>query len=167
MYHFYYGAGLMVTLRDVTKSDERIYRGWQKDSKLDGYLSRLCPNNSSVVDYDTSRVCWFIIEKGTQEIGSVWLEKDTEGTDTMILGIFISGEQHRNKGIGSAAIKEAIRISKQRISFGKIRLNVRKTNLRAMQCYIKCGFNICGEGQKYASDGTIIDYYQMEMKNNK
>jgi len=82
----------------------------------------------------------------------------------MVLGIFISGEQYRGKGIGSDTIKEAIRISKQRISFRNVRLNARKRNLRAIQCYEKFGFNIYGQGQKLASDGTIIDYYQMEMK---
>jgi len=50
----------MIVLRDVSKSDESIFATWQNDSKLTDYLSRLCPSNSSVVDYDTSRVCWFI-----------------------------------------------------------------------------------------------------------
>lgn len=154
----------MITLRDVTKSDESTYKVWQKDSKLTGYLSRLCPNNSSVADYDTTRICWFIIEEASCDIGSVWLEKDTEGTDIMVLGIFISGEQYRGKGIGSYTIKEAIRISKQRISFRNVRLNVRKSNLRAIHCYEKCGFKIYGEGQKTAQDATIIDYYEMEVK---
>jgi len=82
----------------------------------------------------------------------------------MVLGIFISGEQYRGKGIGSDSIKEAIRISKQRISFRNVRLNVRKSNLRAIHCYEKCGFRIYGEGRKTAKDGAIIDYYQIEMK---
>ena len=154
----------MITLRDVAKSDESAYKAWQNDSNLTGYLSRLYPNNCCVADYDTSRVCWFIIKEATYDIGSVWLEKDTEEADTMVLGIFISGEQYRGKGIGSDSIKEAILISKHRISFRNVRLNVRKSNLKAIHCYEKCGFNICGEGQKLASDGTIIEYYQMEMK---
>lgn len=154
----------MITLRDVSKSDESIYEVWQNDSKLNVYLSRLHPNNCSVGDYDASRVCWFIIEEDIRDIGSVWLERGRTESDAMILGIFIFGEQYRGKGIGSDAIKEAIRISKQRIAFRNVRLNVRKSNLRAIQCYEKCGFNIYGEGQKTASDGTIIDYYKMEVK---
>ncbi len=154
----------MIKLRDIVKSDESKYKVWQNDSKLIGYLSRLCPNNSSVADYDTSKVCWYIIEKDIREIGAVWLEKDNSESDTMILGIFISEEQYRGKGIGINAIREAIQISKQRISFKNVRLNVRKSNLRARYCYEKCGFNICKEGQKLASNGTLIDYYQMEMK---
>lgn len=154
----------MITLRDVSKSDESIFAAWQNDSKLTGYLNRLYPNNSSVVDYDTSRVCWFIIEEDTRDIGSIWLEKDSSESDAMILGIFISTEQYRGKGIGSDSIKEAIRISKQRIVFRNVRLNVRKSNLRAIHCYEKCGFRIYGEGRKTAQDGTIIDYYKMEVK---
>ncbi|NSW90133.1 MAG: GNAT family N-acetyltransferase [Firmicutes bacterium] len=145
----------MMLLRDVTKSDESIYAVWQNDKEITGYLSRLCPYNSSVGDYDTSTVCWFIIEEEACDIGSVWLEKDRSQPDTMILGIFISGEQYRGKGIGSKAIEEAIRISKQRIAFEKVSLNVRKSNLRAIHCYEKCSFRIFGEGQKLASDGTV------------
>lgn len=154
----------MMTLRDVSKSDKSIYEVWQKDSKLNACLSRLCPNDCSVGDYEASRICWFIIEEDMREVGSVWLECDRKEPDVMVLGIFISGEQHRGKGIGSDAIKEAIRISKQSIAFTKVRLNVRKNNLRAIHCYEKCGFSISGEGRKKASDGANVDYYQMEMK---
>lgn len=117
-----------------------------------------------MADYDTSRVCWFIIEEDIRDIGSVWLEKDSSESDAMILGIFILAEQYRGKGIGSDSIKEAIRISKQRIVFRNVRMNVRKSNLRAIHCYEKCGFRIYDEGRKTAQDGTIIDYYKMEVK---
>jgi len=137
---------------------------WQNDPELAAYLSRLSPNNCSVGDYDASKICWFIIEEDACDIGSVWLEKDTKESEAVILGIFISGEQYRGKGIGNHVIKEAIRISKQRIPFTSVKLNVRKSNLRAIRCYEKCGFIILGEGKKTASDGTIIDYYKMEMK---
>jgi len=154
----------MIALRDVSKTDENIYAEWQNDPELAAYLSRLSPNNCSVGDYDASKICWFIIEEDACDIGSVWLEKDTKESEAVTLGIFISGEQYRGKGIGNYVIKEAIRISKQRIPFTSVKLNVRKSNLRAIRCYEKCGFIILGEGQKTASDGTIIDYYKMEMK---
>lgn len=47
------------------------------------------------------------------------------------------------------------------MSFRYVRLNVRKSNLRAIRCYEKCGFRIGGEGQKKTKDGTINEYYQM------
>ena len=154
----------MITLRDVSTSDESIYEVWQNDSKLTGYLSRLYPNNCSVAGYDASKVCWFIIKENMHDIGSVWLERDRTEFDAMILGMFISEEQYRGKGIGGDVIKEAIRISKQRIVFRNVRLNVRKSNLGAIKCYEKCGFRIYCEGRKTAQDGTVIDFYQMEMK---
>jgi len=155
---------LKIILRDIVSTDESIYIALQNDSDLTDYMSRFYSNNCSVADYDISKVCWFIIEKDKSCIGSVWLEKDTDETDTMILGIFITGEHNRGMGIGSHAIKEAIRISKQRIFFKYLRLNVRKSNIRAIHCYEKCGFRICGEGQKAVQNGSIIDYYRMVMK---
>jgi Acetyltransferases, including N-acetylases of ribosomal proteins len=154
----------MITLRDVTISDKSIYENWQNDSNLTGCMSRFCPYNSSVEDYNTERICWFVIEKDACDVGSVWIEKEQESSDTATLGIFISGEQYRGKGLGSEAIKEAIRISRRRIDFQKVRLNVRKNNPGAVQCYMKCGFTITGEGQKVSLDATVIPYYSMEVK---
>jgi len=139
---------LMIVLRDVAGSDESMYQALQSDLDLTDYLSRFCPYNSSVANYDTSKVCWFIIEEDTNCIGSIWLERDAQEPDTVILGIFISGKNSRGRGIGSYAIKEAIRISKQRMPFRYVRLNVRRNNLR----------------QKNAKNGAIIDYYRMIMK---
>ncbi len=157
-------ARFMIILRDIVNSDENKYKVLMTEPELTDYLSRFYPNNCSVSDYDPSRVCWFMIEENASCIGSVWLERDPDETDTMMLGIFISGDHNRNRGIGSYAIKEAIRISKQRMPFQYVRLNVRKNNLRAIRCYEKCGFKICGEGRKNAENGVIIEYYQMVMK---
>ena len=154
----------MIVLRDVAGSDESMYQALQSDLDLTDYLSRFCPYNSSVANYDTSKVCWFIIEEDTNCIGSIWLERDAQEPDTVILGIFISGKNSRGRGIGSYAIREAIRISKQRMPFRYVRLNVRRNNLRAIRCYEKCGFKVCGEGQKNAKNGSIIDYYRMIIK---
>ena len=127
----------MIKLRDITKSDEIIYKAWQNDSELSVYLSRLYPHKSYVGDYNKKMICWFIIKYDAYDIGSVWLEKDLSEEDTMVLGIFIAEEEFRGKGIGSKAVEKAIQISKNRIPFRKIKLNVQKNNLRAIQCYKK------------------------------
>ncbi len=154
----------MITLREVSTSDKRLYDIWQIDSTLTGYLSRICPNDSSTADYDSSRVCWFIIEDNSHEIGAVWLEKDRYAADFVTLGIFISEEHNRGKGIGIDAIKKAIQISKDRMAFKHVKLNVRKNNHRAIHCYEKCGFRIYDEGRKVAQDGTYVEYYKMSME---
>jgi len=41
MYHFCFGASLMIALRDVLICDEGTYAVWQHDLKLTDYLSRL------------------------------------------------------------------------------------------------------------------------------
>ena len=154
----------MISLRDVSKPDTELYDVWQNDSKLKGYLSRLSPNDSSVAYYDKSRVCWYIIVYDSRAIGAVWLEKDRYEADTVILGIFISSELDIGKGIGIDAIKEAIRVSIDRMPFKHVRLNVRKSNHRAICCYEKCGFKIHDEGSKVAQDGTLIEFYKMLME---
>jgi hypothetical protein len=46
----------MIVLRDVISSDENIYKVMLNDTDLTDYLSRFYPNNSSIADYDTSKV---------------------------------------------------------------------------------------------------------------
>jgi hypothetical protein len=65
----------MIVLRDVVSFDESIYKAMLNDTDLPDYLSRFYPNNSCVADYDTSKVCWFIIKEDTSCIGSVGLKE--------------------------------------------------------------------------------------------
>jgi len=54
---------LMIVLRDVAGSDESMYQALQSDLDLTDYLSRFCPYNSSVANYDTSKVCCLSLKK--------------------------------------------------------------------------------------------------------
>ncbi len=81
----------------------------------------------------------------------------------MILGIFIVDDKNRNKGIGKEAIDKAIEITQKRILFNKIRLNVRMNNVRAINCYKKCNFKICGTGKRVSGISDLIEYYSMEL----
>lgn len=152
----------MIVLRDASKSDENIYNTWRNNAGLKEFLSRLEPKGCNTWDYDRSRICWFIIENESEDAGAVWLEKNDEAAQEATLGIFISGEKQRGKGIGKEAIEEAIEISGQRMKFEKVVLNVRKSNTRAIQCYKRCGFVITGEGQKTNPEGMTIGFFTMK-----
>jgi len=97
----------MIVLRDVAGSDESMYQALQSDLDLTDYLSRFCPYNSSVANYDTSKVCWFIIEEDTNCIGSIWLERDAQEPDTVILGILFP------ERIAGVEVSEATRLKKR------------------------------------------------------
>ncbi len=154
----------MITLRDVAASDWDRYSRWKNDTRLSEYLSRTCPEGCDALTYDPLKTGWFIISAEEQDIGAVWLEKDPEDPAAAILGIFILEDSHRGKGAGRTAIEEAITISRKRFSFNKVKLNVRKSNLRALNCYLRCGFLVLAEGKKWTSGGTRIEYYTMERK---
>jgi RimJ/RimL family protein N-acetyltransferase len=73
----------------------------------------------------------------------------------------IGKENYFGKGIGKEAISLAINRSQQYLSFNKVYLNVRKTNIRAIRCYTKYGFCISGEGEKIVSEGQKIEFFSM------
>lgn len=80
------------------------------------------------------------------------------------LGIMIGKQEYWGKGIGKNEISLVINQSQGILRFNKVRLNVRKTNNRALRCYMKYGFCINGEGEKVNSDGLKIEFLNMVFK---
>ena len=65
-------------------------------------------------------------------------------------------------GIGRIAIIQAINLIKDEFKLKTIKLNVRKNNQRAINCYERCGFTIVREGTKINEQGQIIQIYEMK-----
>lgn len=93
-------------------------------------MSRILP------DMEAEFLKWYYIVEDDNYIGAIWIEK-YEKDDFAKLGVFIADVKYRHKGIGTKAIKECISKNKK---IGKFKLNVRKNNENALQCYKKIGF---------------------------
>lgn len=125
---------------------------------LKQYQSRIHPLDNTEV------LRWYHIKTENKYIGAIWLEKNAD-EDFSVLGIFITDELYRNKGIGKTAIKQIIKNDFQHMHTNKILLRVREENERAIKCYKSVGFK---ESRKYRKDNlNVIEMIYKEKLNNE
>lgn len=68
---------------------------------------------------------------------------------------------YQNRGIGQYVIKEIIENLKLR-GYSSLGLYTDQSNVRAQQCYLKCGFDFIAEIEQKMSNGALIKRYKME-----
>lgn len=59
------------------------------------------------------------------------------------LGIYL-GYEYTDKGYGTEAIRTLLPYYFEKMRFKELYLDVAALNTRAIKCYLKCGFEICG-----------------------
>ena len=140
----------MVELEQVCNENLSHYNEYEKvfETDLKQYQSRIYPSKNATV------LCWYHIKADDKYLGAIWLEKNVD-EDFAVLGIFITDELYRNKGIGKAAIEQIIKTDLQYIHTNKILLRVREENERAIRCYESVGFK---ENRRYIkNDLNVIE----------
>ncbi len=88
----------------------------------------------------------FVLELNGKVVGYIiyWVVR---GEATIMT--FAIDKEHQNKGYGEFLLKESLK----KIDAKRILLDVRKTNLRAINLYRKLGFRLVSERKSYYSDG--------------
>lgn len=136
-------------LEEVEENNIYIYKIFEENCDLFEYMSRITPDKGA--DF----VKWYYIVEDQKYIGAVWVEK-YHINDFAKLGVFIADIEYRHKGIGTSAIRECIGKNK---FIQKFRLNVRKSNYNAIECYKKIGFT---ERLQFSKENGI-DAISMEL----
>jgi RimJ/RimL family protein N-acetyltransferase len=150
-----------VAIRLVTKFDLVLIENWYQNINGSIYLSRYRPK-----EFDGQEFCkpgtyvWYVIQADEKDCGVIWLEKNVPDERDAVLGVMLGETCYLGKGIGERAIHLAITQSLQYLRYNKVCLHVRKSNIRAVACYIKCGFCITGEGKK-EKEGKNVEYWDM------
>lgn len=138
---------------------------WCRFIGSDDYMSRTTPGFfNRQLGTENSLWNWYLIHVGQQCIGTVWLEKEKADSDTATLGILLGDNRLFNRGYGKQAVRLAVSSSSGILCFNRVRLNVRKSNQRAIACYRNCGFSVIGEGTKTGPKGEIIPFLTMETR---
>ncbi|CQR73856.1 hypothetical protein SOV_33580 [Sporomusa ovata DSM 2662] len=153
---------MKVSLRQLHLNDLEIIKDWYLNIDGANYLSRYKPKKFD--GKQTNKVeeyAWYIVQVNEMDCGMVFLEKENLTDDVATLGIMIGKQEFFGKGIGKDTVNLIINQSQGILSFNKVRLNVRKTNTRALKCYTNYGFCIRGEDEKIASDGLKVEFFNM------
>lgn len=156
---------MRISLRQVRIGDIPTIQNWYETIDGSHYTSRCSPR-----EFDGKEGCkretyvWYVIQTEEEDCGIIWLEKTAEAVDTAVLGIMLGQKTYFGKGIGPEAVRLAIPQALKELSFNKVRLHVRKTNSRAIRCYQKCGFFVCGAGRKQSADGQTVEFWEMVLE---
>lgn len=88
----------------------------------------------------------FVLELNGKVVGYIiyWVVRDEATIMT-----FAIDKEHQSRGYGEFLLKESLK----KIDAKRILLDVRKTNLRAINLYRKLGFRLVSERKAYYSDG--------------
>lgn len=134
----------MFELEQVCNKNMSHYSEYEKvfETDLKQYQSRIYPSESAEI------FRWYHIKANKKYIGAIWLEKNAND-NFAVLGVFITDELYRNKGIGKAAIKQIIKTDLQYMHTNKMLLRVREENKRAIRCYKSVGFK---ENRRYIKE---------------
>ena len=113
----------MFELEKVCNENLIYYNEYEKsfETDLKQYQSRIYPSENAEI------LRWYHIKANEKYIGAIWLEKNAD-EDFAVLGIFITDELYRNKGIGKSAIEQIIKTDLQYMNTNKILLRVREEN---------------------------------------
>lgn len=154
---------MSLVLTRFEKADLIKLDAWCKSIQADQFMSNVTPEQYKIGNHVQSNLWdWYIIKHDDQSIGTVWLEKKDSTSNTAKLGILLGSYDHFGKGIGTKAVLHAIESSKMKLGLQSVQLNVRKTNLRAISCYKKCGFSIVREDTKINKANEKILFYTMQ-----
>ena len=152
-----------LTLTRFTESDLNQLDAWCNSIQTEQYMSRVTPRQfkrGSSLQKDLWD--WYIIKHHHQPIGTVCLEKNEAGSEIATLLILLGSYDLFDQGMGAKAILLAIETSQKTLGFNKVQLNVRKSNLRAIACYQKCGFSVVRESVKINDEDEEISFYKMQ-----
>jgi RimJ/RimL family protein N-acetyltransferase len=158
---------MTLTLRPFTLQDIPLHQQWCKAIHAERYMSRTAPHLFLEQGSITSPLfVWSMILLDARETGTLWLEKAQPADETATLGILLGDSAQFGHGIGQQAIPLGIQQAACQLSFHTVTLNVRQSNLRAIACYQKCGFQIIKEGSKDITPQKCIPFYEMQLQLN-
>lgn len=139
---------LIVRLRPVEPEDYELLYKWVNDRPTRIQSSSFAPISwhehvtwIERILIDKSVVLLVIEHTATgQPIGHVMLSQISTVHRSCEMSIRIGDSKHRNKGFGTAAIRECLDHAKRDLGLRRVQLTVFADNARAIRTYEKCGF---------------------------
>jgi len=156
---------MKISLRSFEENDLLSLQMWAEEIEAKRYMSRVLPHKSDqYINSQKSLLAWYVIRVDHKDVGTVWLEKADIDDDIATLGILIGKNNLLGQGIGEQAIKIAIGKSRDKMKYRSVVANVRMSNIRAINCYKKCGFVEIFRGGKLVDGATLIPFIKLEFK---
>jgi len=159
-----HAESMAVSLRAFQADDARTLERWAGRIGIGDFMSRTGPRSTTVTGHAPgSGIYWFVILEAGHAIGTVWIEPGGQPS-TSVLGIFLGDRSAFGHGLGTQAIRLAIRQFREDFPGHTLTLNVRQSNHRAQACYLKVGFSVVARLTKASQQGEGIPIFQMDLE---
>lgn len=152
---------MKIALRAFTADDVRLLERSIHDGDASCFMSRWSPRSFSQGGWLDDLTKWHVIVADAREIGTIWIERDSSSETICDLGILIFDPAFRGRGFGGEAIRLAEQDAVACWGVGLVRLRVRASNIRAISCYRRCGYEIFTTSDKEI-DGVKVQVLHME-----
>lgn len=162
--------GEKVILRPVNADDIPRMHAFQQEVELAGLdcsfptpapLERIQANYQDWIKEDPHKV-FFAIEADGKYIGDCGLMGLGDPHGTAELGIFIGDREYWGRGYGRDAVRLLLRYGFHYRGLRRIGLGTHANNLRAIRCYLACGFIEEGRSRKAVwVEGEYVDVVSM------
>lgn len=145
----------MITFRSLNSNDYlKLYEWCKKEFVYEWFEQRILSYDEIVNKYEKKlkegRQELYIIECDNKDIGLVQTYKYDE--NTYEYDLFIGDEDYLNRGIGTIVVNKINDIIYNKYKVNSIILRPFKRNIRAIKCYLKCGFK---EIDEYLGKDTL------------
>jgi RimJ/RimL family protein N-acetyltransferase len=138
--------GYTATLRPATDDDIETLVKWDCDPELAWLMGyeRRSPEESrarmSRLMGDRNSVVMCIVGPGEQVVGDIVLTEIAWRSGQAELTVRIGDRGNWGKGLGQQAVRQMLDHAFNRLGLSRVYLRVCADNLRAIKCYLKCGF---------------------------
>lgn len=133
-----------INLRKIKKSDLKYFLKWWKDKDLIKLTSGFYEKSNKVLTgyflniFKNNKDHCFVIKYGANTIGNTFLIHKNK--NAFEIQIAIGEKEYWGKGLGTKAIKKAVKMAFEKLGYSKAYLEVRPENIRAIKAYESCGF---------------------------
>jgi RimJ/RimL family protein N-acetyltransferase len=138
---------IAVSLRPLQAQDSPLLHGWINDRSLVELSAPFKPVTWSDHQRWFDAICrradvriYAIAESGGNTIGYCQLNEIDRAAGTGQLQIRIGEPAHHGRGAGRQAVLALLDVAFGELALKEIRLHVFESNLRAIRCYLACGF---------------------------
>ena len=158
---------MKISFRKLTNNDYNLLFKWCQNSFIyEWFEQRMLSYDEIVEKYskklDTEEQELLIIQGDNKDIGFVQIykydDKIPNYKNVYEFDLFIGEEEYLSKGIGTIIVNEINDLIYSKYHADAIILRPFKRNIRAIKCYLKCGYQIIDEysGQDTLNNPEII-----------
>lgn len=167
-------CGKSVKLRPLQRDDVDKFLTWVNDSEVTSYLTLYLPMTRMAeeawithIDQSSTDVVFVMETLDGDYLGNIGLHRIDKHNQNTELGIVIGNKEYWGQGLGSEAVRLIVHYAFNALNMHRVYLHVLADNIRAIECYKKCGFVQEGRLRQHQfKKGTMQDLVVMGVLRN-